>query len=90
MISSPARRTPRREVQDFVRSGAVDDACRVQPMHRADGFAQRGRARIGIAFQLGGGGGEGGARLSLVPSGFSLADNLMTLRPSAVVARPGT
>ena len=49
-------------MQHLVRSGAVNDARRIEPIMRADRLAQRGSARIGIAEQRAGGGRIGFAR----------------------------
>lgn len=41
-------------MEQLVRSGAIDDLRRVQPMHRADRLAQPGRGGVGIAGKIGG------------------------------------
>ena len=43
---------PGDEVEDFVRSCAVNHACRVKLVMRCNRFAQHRRARIGIARQI--------------------------------------
>ena len=81
----------RRQIEQFVRTGAADNPRRINPMQRAQRLAQGHAIGIGIAIRRIARPASAANARGLVPSGFSLAESLISSAPvRAGSTCPGT
>jgi hypothetical protein len=76
-------------VQEFVRTGAADDAVRIEPIGAPDGFAQLARGAFRIILQMIGRGLVSSDGLRRWPERVSFADSLNTRPVNPAPLLPG-